>query len=85
MPQNFGVKIETPPINIDSALGLIQALEEKVTNKEALSKYDEGEIGYMISSLQDLQNDGFTEPALQTALTKLINLRDTLKGSETIH
>lgn len=78
MPQNFKPKFEVQPINIDKALNLIENLESKLSNQESLSKDDSEEIDYMIETLQGLQNNGITDPAIATALTKIISLREDL-------
>lgn len=83
MPHNFEPKIEVPPINIDTALNLIQNLKDKLENPTTLEKSDAAEIGYVIKSLQDLQNEGFAEPEIAEALTQLIYLRDQIQNSET--
>jgi hypothetical protein len=81
IPQNFEPKFEMPAINIDSALNLIQTLE----NKTDFTSADGEEINYMVKSLQDLQNSGLDEPTIQVALTKLINLRESYSKTETLH
>ena len=79
MPQNFEPEIEVPPINIDTALRLIKNLEDKLKNQATLERADKEEIIYIVESLQILQNDGFNEPEISEALTRIIYLRDELK------